>query len=48
MGDLVDPLRQLGADITYLGNDGFPPLEIKAAEIQADLLLLGVMCQVNI
>jgi 3-phosphoshikimate 1-carboxyvinyltransferase len=40
VGDLVDPLRQLGADITYLGNDGFPPLEIKAAEIQADLLVV--------
>jgi len=40
IGDLVDPLRQLGADITYLGNDGFPPLEIKAAEIQADLLVV--------
>lgn len=36
--DLVDALRQVGADITYLGNDGFPPLEIKAAKIQADLL----------
>ncbi|MEI6192378.1 MAG: 3-phosphoshikimate 1-carboxyvinyltransferase [Nitrosomonadaceae bacterium] len=33
IGDLVDALRQLGADITYLGNNGFPPLEIKAANI---------------
>ncbi|UJP05666.1 MAG: 3-phosphoshikimate 1-carboxyvinyltransferase [Nitrosomonas sp.] len=31
IGDLVDALRQLGADITYLGNAGFPPLEIKPA-----------------
>ena len=38
--DLVDALRQLGADITYLGNDGFPPLEIKAAEIQGDSLVV--------
>ena len=38
--DLVDALRQLGADITYLENDGFPPLEIKAAEVQADLLIV--------
>ena len=38
--DLVDALRQLGADITYLGNDGFPPLEIKAAEVQADSLVV--------
>ncbi|MEQ1533417.1 MAG: bifunctional 3-phosphoshikimate 1-carboxyvinyltransferase/cytidylate kinase [Sideroxydans sp.] len=28
IGDLVDALRQLGADITYLGNEGFPPLRI--------------------
>jgi 3-phosphoshikimate 1-carboxyvinyltransferase len=35
IGDLVDGLRQLGADITYLGNDGFPPLDIKPANIKA-------------
>ena len=28
VGDLVDALRQLGADIRYLGSDGFPPLAI--------------------
>ncbi len=28
IGDLVDALRALGADIRYLGNDGFPPLAI--------------------
>ena len=28
IGDLVDALRHLGADITYLGNDGYPPLQI--------------------
>jgi len=28
IGDLVDALRQLGADIRYLGNEGFPPLQI--------------------
>jgi len=28
--DLVDALRFLGADIKYLGNDGYPPLKIKA------------------
>jgi 3-phosphoshikimate 1-carboxyvinyltransferase len=26
IGDLVDALRQLGAQVTYLGRDGFPPL----------------------
>lgn len=34
IGDLVDGLRQLGADVTYLGNDGFPPLHLKPAAIQ--------------
>ncbi len=34
IGDLVDGLRQLGADVTYLGNDGFPPLHLKPAHIQ--------------
>ncbi len=33
IGDLVDGLRQLGADITYLGAEGFPPLLIKPARI---------------
>ena len=40
IGDLVDALRRLGSDITYLGNEGFPPLEIKAAKIQADSLVV--------
>lgn len=31
IGDLVDGLRQVGADIRYLGNEGFPPIEIRAA-----------------
>lgn len=29
IGDLVEALRALGADIRYLGNDGYPPLEIR-------------------
>jgi len=33
IGDLVDALRQLGADIAYLGNEGYPPLLIKAGAI---------------
>jgi len=33
IGDLVDGLRQVGADIRYLGNEGFPPIEIRPAEI---------------
>ena len=34
IGDLVDALRQLGADIRYLGNEGFPPLEIAPAAVR--------------
>jgi 3-phosphoshikimate 1-carboxyvinyltransferase len=32
IGDLVDGLRQLGCQISYLGQDGYPPLKIKAAK----------------
>ncbi len=28
IGDLIDALRQLGCQIDYLGNDGYPPLRI--------------------
>ncbi|RKR25780.1 3-phosphoshikimate 1-carboxyvinyltransferase [Acidovorax sp. 93] len=31
IGDLVDALRQLGCQIDYLGNDGYPPLRIAHA-----------------
>lgn len=34
IGDLVDALRQIGADITYLGQEGFPPLLIKPAQLK--------------
>ncbi|MDH7911835.1 3-phosphoshikimate 1-carboxyvinyltransferase [Winogradskyella sp. SYSU M77433] len=30
---LVDALKSLGADITYLQNDGFPPLKIKGKQL---------------
>jgi 3-phosphoshikimate 1-carboxyvinyltransferase len=33
--DLVDALRQLGADIAYLGEEGYPPLEIRPGKIRA-------------
>ncbi len=29
IGDLVDALRQLGCQIAYLGNEGYPPLSIR-------------------
>jgi 3-phosphoshikimate 1-carboxyvinyltransferase len=36
IGDLVDALRRLGARIDYLGQEGFPPLNIHPAEIAGD------------
>ncbi|NOT64445.1 MAG: 3-phosphoshikimate 1-carboxyvinyltransferase [Methylotenera sp.] len=33
IGDLVVALRQAGAQIEYLGNDGFPPLKISPAKL---------------
>jgi 3-phosphoshikimate 1-carboxyvinyltransferase len=36
IGDLVDGLRQIGCDVRYLGNDGFPPLEVLPAEARLD------------
>ncbi len=38
IGDLVDALRQLGADIRYLGNEGFPPLQISPAKLAGDIV----------
>jgi 3-phosphoshikimate 1-carboxyvinyltransferase len=34
IGDLVDALRSVGANIDYLGTPGFPPLAIHAAKIR--------------
>ncbi|NMG76317.1 bifunctional 3-phosphoshikimate 1-carboxyvinyltransferase/cytidylate kinase [Aromatoleum diolicum] len=34
IGDLIDSLRQIGADVRYMGNDGFPPLHIFPADIR--------------
>jgi 3-phosphoshikimate 1-carboxyvinyltransferase len=38
IGDLVDGLRQLGANITYLENEGFPPLEINFGVLSGDIV----------
>ena len=35
IGDLVDALRQLGADIDCLGNEGYPPLLVRPAKLRA-------------
>ncbi len=36
IGDLVDGLRQIGADVRYTGNSGFPPLAIHPAAVKLD------------
>ena len=36
IADLVNALRQLNADITYLENEGFPPVHIKPIENQTE------------
>ncbi|MBI1369788.1 MAG: 3-phosphoshikimate 1-carboxyvinyltransferase [Planctomycetes bacterium] len=41
IGQLVDPLRSLGAEVRYLGEDGFPPLEIAARGLAGGLLTLA-------
>jgi len=33
IGDLVDALKQAGAQVTYLANDGYPPLQISPAKL---------------
>ena len=38
IGVLVDALRRLGADISYAGEEGFPPLRIKGRNLQGGLL----------
>jgi 3-phosphoshikimate 1-carboxyvinyltransferase len=38
IGDLVDALRQLGAEIIYLGEEGYPPLQIRPGNIHANAI----------
>ncbi len=38
IGILVDALRRLGADITYAGEEGYPPLLIRGKALQGGLL----------
>ena len=40
IGQLIDPLRQLGAKITCQGNDGFLPLRIEAGGMHGGLITL--------
>jgi len=36
IGDLVDALRQIGADVRYIDNDGYPPLAIYRSKINIE------------
>ncbi len=38
IGVLVDALRLLGADISYIGEEGFPPLRIRGRALEGGLL----------
>ncbi len=40
IGVLVDALRQLGADITYAGREGFPPLNIRGRQLRGGAVSL--------
>ena len=36
IGDLVDALRQLGCDIDYMGQPGYPPLRVRTGQLTLD------------
>ncbi|MCE1185153.1 MAG: bifunctional 3-phosphoshikimate 1-carboxyvinyltransferase/cytidylate kinase [Rhodocyclales bacterium] len=36
IGDLVDGLRQLGASVEWLGQEGYPPLALRPAQLAAE------------
>lgn len=40
IGVLVDALNQLGADITYVENEGFPPLRIEGKKITTNSIII--------
>ena len=40
IGTLVEALRELGADISYEGKEGFPPLHIRGKELSGDSLTM--------
>lgn len=41
IGPLVDALRQLGADMAYLGEPGYPPLQIRGKHLLGGRLEIG-------
>jgi len=40
IGDLVNALRELGADISYLEEEGFPPLKISGKELEGGAIVM--------
>lgn len=40
IGPLVDALRQMGASIEYLGNEGYPPLKIEGCKLHGGALTM--------
>src|SRR5574343_969881 len=48
IGDLVDALRLLGADMSYLGTEGYPPLQIQPGAHNADSAPLTVPVKGNV
>jgi len=47
IGDLVDALRHLGADIQCLANEGYPPLQIRPAALDANAATVPVKGNVS-
>ncbi|BBU69989.1 hypothetical protein ICHIJ1_07380 [Fluviibacter phosphoraccumulans] len=47
IGDLVDALRHLGADIECLANEGYPPLQIRPAALNATAATVPVKGNVS-
>jgi len=41
IGELVNGLRQLGAEIEYLGKEGFPPLKINSSKLDSKAVTLN-------
>lgn len=48
VGDLVDALRKIGADIEYMGQEGFPPLHVRTFPETSQKRILNNDISVNI
>ena len=42
VGDLVDALRSIGAEIEYMGQEGFPPLKIHGRDLKIDNVSVNI------